>query len=66
MPNVVTTLTAHDHKELKKRAKLNRRTLGSQLAFEAFSSLGLTPPTYLNEDSCEGIANRRKQKGGAK
>jgi len=67
MPNVVTTLTAHDHKELKKRAKANRRTLGSQLAFEAFSSLGLTPPTYLNEDSCEGVAKpARKQKGGAK
>lgn len=65
MPNVVTTLTAHDHKELKKRAKANRRTLGSQLAFEAFSSLGLTPPTYLNEDSCDGVDKPSKKKGKA-
>lgn len=54
MPNVVSTLSREDHASLKQRARANRRSLGSQLAFEAFAFLGLQAPTYLNEDVCNG------------
>lgn len=63
MPNVVTTLTANDHRELKKRAKLNRRSIGSQLAYEAFAFLKLHPPAYLNDESCNGVSESPKKKG---
>jgi hypothetical protein len=58
MPNVVSVLSREDHASLKLRAKANRRSLGAQLAFEAFSFLGLQAPAY--------IENPKTKKGARK
>ena len=67
MPNVVSILSTSDHSALKKRAKLHRRSLGSQLAYEAFEFLKLQPPAYLNDEACEGVGttSNSKKKGKA-
>lgn len=60
MPNVVSTLSREDHASLKKRAKKNRRSIGSQLAFEAFAFLGLQAPAYLSPDAAKPVKKGAK------
>lgn len=49
MPNVVSTLSREDHASLKQRARDARRSMGAQLAFEAFEFLKIQAPAYIAE-----------------
>lgn len=59
MPNVVSKLSTQDHASLKQRARESRRTLGAQLAFEAFCFVGLKAPEYI---AAPKPTSRRKAK----
>ncbi len=61
MPNVVSILSKPEHASLKVRAKANRRSLGAQLACEAFANLGLPAPEYLSAS----VRRRASKKKGA-
>lgn len=51
MKTVVSIITPEEHAALKVRAKANRRTLGAQLAAEAFATAGLQAPDYIAKPS---------------
>lgn len=51
MKTVVSLISPEEHAALKVRAKNNRRSLGAQLASEAFAFVGLQAPDYITKPS---------------
>ncbi len=51
MKTVVSIISVEEHAALKQRAKDNRRSLGAQLAAEAFAFAGMQAPDYIAKPS---------------
>lgn len=58
MKTVACVISTQDHAALKQRAKAARRSLGAQLAFEAFSFAGLQAPDYIATPKRKGAKSK--------
>jgi hypothetical protein len=63
MPNVVSVLSVEEYTALKGRARSGRRSLGAQLAAEAFAFAGLRVPDYLASAPSQAAAQAAEGDG---